>query len=183
MAGLLIFILLSFALFYYLTRIVWVRIIKGEEFIIELHLPIFAVYLIKRKDKGDNNKKSKKYRPSILGYIRIITRVLSRINTSRIIIKNIIIPIKTDDFNKTSMLRPIRQHALICSFIAYLRTKVNSLTLENNAINLSPDIKSPHFYLTIKLRLYQLIYGLLSIRHSVNKESKRTKGRNKYVRE
>ena len=61
MAGLLIFILLSFALFYYLTRIVWVRIIKGEEFIIELHLPIFAIYLIKRKDKGDNNKKAKKW--------------------------------------------------------------------------------------------------------------------------
>lgn len=184
MAGLFIFLLLSFLLFYILTRVTWVRIIKGESFKAEIHLPIFSIHLIKRDDNGDNKKKtSEKDKPLFFGYIRIITGVVARMKNAKIEVKKILLPVNTEDFDKSAILRPLRQHALICAFIAYLRTKTEKLTLDDNAITLSPDIDVLHCYVTIKLRLYQLIHGLLSVRHSIYEEKKRTKGERRNVRE
>ena len=185
MAWLLIFLLTIFILFYFVTRIVWVRIIKGDIFKAEIHLPIFAIHLIKSDDSGDNKKQPDKQqdKPSALGYIRIITGIVEKIKDSKIEVKRVIIPIKTDNFNKSAILRPIRQHAFICAFIAYLRTKTEKLIIEDNAITLSPDIGVIHFYITIKLRLYQLIQALIWIWHSINEERKRNKGDRRNVRE
>jgi len=182
MTGLLIFILLSFVLFYFFTRIVWIRIIRGEKIKIEIHLPIFALHLIKGDDSGDNKEK-KPEKISGIGYFRIITGVIARIKDATIEIKKIIIPIKTENFNKSAITRPIRQHALICAFIAYLRTKTRNIVVEDNAITLSPDVNVLHCYVTIKLRLYQFIHGLITVWHSTNEEKKRTKGERKNVRE
>ena len=185
MVGLLIFLLLSFALFYFLTCIVWVRIIKGERFKVEIHMPIFAIHLIKKGNNGDNNKKPMKERdnPQLFGYLRIIAEVVARMKKARIVVKSIILPIKTEDFDQNAILKPLRQQALLCAFIAYLRTKTENLTLLDNAITLSPDINVLHCYITVKLRLYQLMHGLLSVGHSIYEEKKRTKGERKHVRE
>lgn len=185
MGWLFVILLLFFALFYFLTRIVWVRIIKGEKFKVEIHLPIFAIHLIKKGDNGDNKKKPIKERdkPLFFGYLRIITGVVARMKNARILVNGIILPIKTDSFDKSSILRPLRQQALLCAFIAYLRTKTEKITLVDNAITLSPDINVFHCYVTIELRLYQLIHGLLSVRHSINEEKERTKGERKHARE
>ena len=185
MAWVLIFLLILFLLFYFLTQIVWVRIIKGEGFKVEIHLPIFAIHLIKSDDNGDNKEKpsKEKDKPLFFGYIRIITGIVDRIKNAKIEVKKIILPVKGEDFDKSAILRPLRQHALICAFIAYLRTKTENLKVEDNAITLSPDVNVLHCYVTIKLRLYQLIHGLLSLRHSINEERKRTKRERRNVRE
>ena len=185
MVGSLIFLLLSFALFYSLTRVVWVRIIKGESLKIEIHMPIFAIHLIKSSNTGDNNKKPTKERdsPQFFGYFRIITGIVARIKNARIVVKSIMLPIKTNDFDQNAILKPLRQQALLYATVAYLRTKTENLTLLDNAITLSPDINALHCYVTVKLRLYQLIHCLLSIRHSIYEEKKRTRGERKHVRE
>ena len=79
-------------------------------------------------------------------------------------------------------MRPLRQYAVICAFIAYLRTKTEKLTLEDNAIILSPDNTVVHCYITIKLRLYQLIVAIISLWHNMNIERKRNKGDRRNVR-
>ena len=183
MAGLLIFLLASFLLFYYLTRIVWVRIIKAEKFKIEIHLPILSLHFTKKSKTGDENQKKKRNTPSFFGYFRIITGVAERIKDSKIIVKQIVLPIKSEDFDKSAILRPLRQQALICAFIAYMRTKAKTIILKDDAITLSPDVQALQCYITVKLRLYQLIYGLLSVRHAIYEENKREKGERKHVRE
>ena len=185
MAGILIFLLMSFVLFFLLTRIVWVRIIKGDGFKIEIHLPILALNFIKRSDDEDTSSTRSKSddKPSLFGYLRIITGIVDRISGAEISVKAIVLPIKTEDFNKSSILRPLRQQALLYTLIAYLKTKTEKLTLEDNAIILSPDVNVLHCYVTVKIRLYQLIYGLLSVRHAIYEEKKRTKGEGRRVRE
>lgn len=177
MTGLLIFLLFSFLLFYILTRRTWVRIIKGDGLKVEIHLPIFAMHIVHKSDDGDKRKKSKDKNEKIsyLGYFRIISGVVARIKNARIIVKKIILPIESRDFDKSAIMRPLRQHALICAFIAYLRTKAEKIILEDNAITLSPDIDVLHCYVTVKLRLYELIHGLLSVRHSIYEEKKRAR--------
>ena len=173
MAWVFIFLLIAFIFLYSLTRIVWVRLIKEESFKAEIHLPIFAIVLIKKDDNGDNVTNNG---PSPMGYIRIITDIIDKMNKSNIKVNKVIIPIKTDNFTKSVILRPIRQHAIICALIAYLRTKTRKLTIEDNAITLSPDINVTHFYITIKLRLFQLIRALISLWRDINQERKKKNG-------
>lgn len=175
MAWVLIFLLFLFLIFYISTQIVWVKIIKEKELKLEIHLPILAIHLIKSKDSGDNKKKDKKanVNPSLSGYLRITTDSINQLNNAKIEINRILLPISTEDFNKSAILRPLRQHILICSLIAYIRTKSKKFILEDNAIILSPDVDVIHLQLTLKLRLYQLIQGLLSIRRSICEERKR----------
>ena len=185
MAGILVFLLLSFVVFYILTSVTWVRVIKGEIFKIEIHLPLFALHLIWKNDNGDKRKKSgdKDEKISYIGYFRIITGIVARMKNAIITVKSIKLPIKTDDFDKSAILKPLRQQALLYAFVAYLRTKTEKLTLEDNAITLSPDIDVLHCYVTFKLRLYELIHGLLSVRHSINEEKKRKKDEGRHARE
>lgn len=173
MAGIIIFLLISFLLFFILTRKVWVTIIKDKTLKVEIHLPIFALHLTKSND-GDKRKKSDmNEKISYLGYFRIITCVVARLKKTEIIVKKVILPVKTEDFDKSALIRPLRQHAFICAFVAYLRTKTEKLTLEDNAIILSPDTDVLHCYVTLKLRLYEFIHGLLAVMHSIFEEKRR----------
>ena len=169
-----ILLLVCFCLFYYLTRFVWVKIIKDEQFKVEIHLPIFAVHLVKKDDQGDDT--DKKDNPMFFGYIRIITGAVSRLKQAIIEIDKIKLPINNKDFEKASILKPMRQSAYVYAFVAYMRTKAKKLILSDNAITLSPDVNALQCYVTVKLRLYQLIYALISIMHSIYEEkSKRRK--------
>ena len=141
---------------------------------IEIHLPIFALHLIKR-DADHNYQKKNTKEISYHGYFRIIKSALEKINNTEIIVNKVIIPIKSNEFDKSDIIRPLRQHALICAFFAYLRTKTQKLILSDNAIALSPDVDKFHFHAILKLRLYKLIYGLISVSHSINEEKKRAR--------
>lgn len=176
MAGILILLLASFILFFVLSRMVLVRIIKGDGFKIEIHLPILALHLINRnEDKSSKNKKSK-ISLSPIGYIRIITNVADRLKGTEISVKTIALPIKAKKFSKAAILRPLRQQAAIYTLIAYLRTKAEKLVLDDNTIILSPDIDVLHCYVTLKIRLYRLIYSLITVMHDIRKEKKRRRG-------
>ena len=176
MAGVQICLILSFIFFYVLTRNVWVRIVKKENLRIELHLPLLSLHFTNTK-----NGKKKGSSISKAAYLRIARDAISRIKRSEIYITRIALPYQASDFDGLSTLRPFGLQGIAYTAIAYLRARTKSLVLSNNAIISSPDITELQFHITIKLYLYQLIYAIVTLRLSVNKEKKR--GKKKHVGE
>jgi hypothetical protein len=165
-----------------ITRTVWVRIIKEECFKLELHLPLLALKLsFPKEEKKKSKSKEKIDKISARAYLRIFGNTLERLRHSRVIIKRVILPLKLDDFSSMTLVTPFAYQGLIYAAIAYLRTKTEKLTILDNAIISSPDTKEIQFYLTVKLRLYQLIYALLTVKRGIDEE-KRAR-RLKYVGE
>ena len=170
MAGIFILILLSFALFYFLTRTIWVRIIKDENFKIEIHLPLLSLHFTNESRKKSNKKTGRKI--NFIDYYRIITDIVEKTKNCDVVIDRITLPIKPEKFSTSTLLLPMGQRALICSVVTYLGSKIRSLTVQDNAITLSPDIQKLHFYLTVKLRLFQMIYTILFIRSRLKHEKR-----------
>ena len=180
MAGIFVLTLLSFLLFYLLTRICWVRIIKSEGFKIEIHLPILSLHLINKSGDKENPKNKEKI--SFFGYFRIITDIIEKLYDCDLVIDRITLPVKSEGFSTTALLLPIGQRALVCSLVAYIGGKIKSLSVQDNAITLSPDIQNIHFNLTVKIRLFKLIYTFLFLRHRLKQENTRVKDKG-YARE
>ena len=78
-------------------------------------------------------------------------------------------------FDSSTLVKPFAYQGLIYAIIAYLKTKVQNTKLSNNAITSSPDISETQFYITVKLRLFQLIYALTTFRQGVKEEKKARK--------
>ena len=173
MAEVQIGLIFVFLIFYALTQIVWVRVIKKEKIIFELHLPLLAIVI-----SDTNTSKKSTVKLGVRSYIRIIFDVLSRFKRCEVIIQNIHLPAKTTEFGISSLVKPFGQQGLIYATIAYLRTLVQRIRLSDNAIISSPDIRQTQFYITVKIRLFQLIYALVTIRKGVNKEKEAKRKRN-----
>ena len=184
MAGVLIGLILLFLLFFILTRMVLVRVIKGEYLEVQFHLPLLALFLSnadKKKDgelteKEVRREKEKDPRLSARAYIRVVAGTLARVKDCELTVKRVILPCKTDNFGSFTLVNPFGYQGLIYAVIAYLQTKAKRLVLEDNAIISSPDVTVTHFYLTVKLRLFQLIHALLTLRRGINEEKRRAKG-------
>lgn len=173
MAGVLIGIILSFLLFFIVTRTVWVRVIKEQMSKVEIHLPLLALQL----RFGNNDRRGRKKEKSKLGarsYIKIISGTISRIKGCELVIKRVAIPCKINSFGAATLLSPFGYQSLVYAAIAYLKTKTQRLAIEDNAIISSPDISETQFYFTVKLRLYQLLYALITIKRGVEKEKLRS---------
>ena len=179
-----IWLIISFLILFVLSRTVWVRIIKEEQFRVELHLPLIAVHLIddkkKEKEKGGKGK-DKADKISSRAYIRIFGNTLEHIRKSTVIVKRVALPLKLADFDAMTLVTPFAYQGVIYTIIAYLKTKTDRLILLDNAVISSSDINSLQFYVTVKLRLYQLIYALLTVKKGIEKEKKAR--RIKYVGE
>ena len=184
-----IWLIISFLILFVLSRIVWIRIIKDDKFKIELHLPLLAICLTensekqkkkKRKNK-DERKKEKIEKISARAYIRIFGNTIERIQKSTVVVKRVILPLGLNGFDTMTLVTPFAYQGLIYTIIAYLKTKTDRLILEDNAVISSPDVKKIQFYVTVKLRLYQLIYALLTFKRGIEEE-KRAR-RIKYVGE
>ena len=169
MAEVQIGLILIFLFFFVLTRRVWVRIIKEKVLRIEIHLPLLALYLY-----GDKNKKKKKEteKLSARAYIRIIAGTLKRTKNCEVEIKKVVLPCKVDSFGTMTLVKPFGYQGVIYAAVAYLKTKAKELTLCNNAIISSPDVTETQFYVTVKLRLFELIYALLTFRRGVYEEKR-----------
>ena len=170
MAGVQIGLILSFLLFYVLTRTVWVRIIKEEIFRIEIHLPLLALYLGSNKEKKKTKKETDKL--SARAYIRVIAGTLSRVKDCEVNVKHITLPCKTDKFDAMTLVRPFVYQGLVYAVAAYLKTKAQKLLLSDNAIISSPDITEIQYYVTVKLKLFNLIYALFTVRRGLYEEKR-----------
>ena len=179
MAKVQIGLIISFLIFFVLSRTVWVRIIKDDKFKIELHLPLLALCLSqngedkkkKRKSKEEIKQKQAK-RLSPRAYLRVFGNTLERIRRSTIIVKRVILPFNINGFDTMTLVTPFAYQGIIYTVIAYLKTKTDRLIIEDNAVISSPDVKKIHFYVTVKLRLYQLIYALLTFKRGVEEEKR-----------
>ena len=171
-----IWLIISFLILFVLSRTVWVRIIKEEKFSFELHLPLLALCITedRRKDekKKDINKKNKADKISTRAYIRIFSSALERIRKSTVIVKRVILPLNLSNFDSMTLVTPFAYQGLVYTIIAYLKTKTDKLIIEDNAIISSPDISKIQFYITVKLRLYQLIYALLTVKRGIEEEKR-----------
>ena len=179
MAEVQIILIFSFLCFFILTRMVWVRIIKREVLKIEIHLPLLAIHLIFPKSK--KAKKTETERIGTRAYIKIIAGTLKRVWDCEINIMEISLPCNNDSFSGLTLVKPFGYQGLIYAAVAYLKTKAKHLTLEDNAIISSPDVTEAQYYVTVKLRLFKLIYALLTFRRGIYEE-KRAR-RIKYVGE
>ncbi len=171
MAGVLIGLILSFLFFFVLTRTVWLRIIKEKQTRVQLHLPLLSIQFggdSKRKDKKEKNKQL-----SARAYIRVAAGTLARTKDCELVIKRVVLPCRTESFGTLTLVTPFGYQGLIYAIIAYLKTKTRRLALEDNAIISSPDVNEIQYYITAKLRLYQLIYAYLTFKRGVNEEKKR----------
>lgn len=179
MAEVQIILIFSFLCFFILTRVVWVRIVKREVLKIEIHLPLLAIHLIfPIKEKS---KKNQAERISARAYSKIVAATLKRVWDCKIVIKEINLPCKTNSFSGLTLVKPFGYQGLIYAAIAYLKTRAKHITLEDNAIISSPDITETQYYVTVKIRLFKLIYALLTFRRGIYEE-KRAR-RLKYVGE
>lgn len=168
-----ILLIVSFLIFFVITRTVWVRIIKEKAFKIELHLPLLALKLSFGKEiKKDKKSKKKEDKLGPKAYLHIFGDTLSKLKESRVVIKRVALPFRLDDFNSMTLITPFAYQGIVFAAIAYLRTKTKKLTIENNAIISSPNVTEIQFYLTIKLRLYQLIYALLTAKRGIEEEKR-----------
>lgn len=179
MAEVQIILILLFLLFFILTRRVWVRVIKKELLRIEIHLPLLALILIGKKDKDKKSKESEKL--SARAYIRVIAGTLAKVKDCELNVREVTLPCKTNSFDGFTLVKPFGYQGLIYAVVAYLQTKAKKLTLSDNAIISSPDVTAIQYYVTVKIRLFQLIYALLAFRRGIYEE-KRAR-RIKYVRE
>lgn len=174
MAVIFISILTIFLLFYILTRVIWIRIVSEERIKLEIHLPILSIKIVNDTDGGNAKKKPRENEHlSIVAYIRIISAVIQKIHTSRIEINRIAIPLDKQKLTKGNFFGPIGYQYAIFGVIAYLNTKTEKLTIEDNAIILSPDIKKAQFYITVKPRMYELIFALITYKIQLYREKKR----------
>ena len=176
MAVIFIFIIILFLIFYVLTRVIWVRVICEDKVIIELHLPILSLKISNDPDGGKKEQQeSKKKKLSKAATIRIISAVIKRVKTSKIEIKKIKIPFDKQKLLRGNFFGPIGYQYAIFAVVAYLSTKTEKLTIEDNAITLSPDIKRAQFYITVKPRMYEFISALIAYKIQHYKEIKTAK--------
>lgn len=172
MAGILIFLILSFMIAFILTRISWINVINGEFLRIEFHMPIFALILTKKNKSKAEKKKAKVKDLSALTYVRIIVKLLKRFDKSEIIIKKIIPPEKAREFTYSTLTKPYGYQSLIYAIIAYLETKVEKLSLKENAVSFIPGNSLFQCDITVKARLYELIIGVFCLYRSIKKEKR-----------
>ena len=177
MAGVFIGLILSFLFFFILTRVVWVRVIKENDLRIQLHMPLLALHLKSDSKKEKTNLKDKKQeiKLSTRAYFRVIAGTLARTERCEVLVKRIILPCKANAFDGFTLVRPFGYQGLIYAAIAYLKTKAKHLALEDNAIISSPDVTEAQYYVTVKLRLYELICALLAYKRGINEEKKRAR--------
>ena len=168
-------LLFAFIIFFIITREIFIKIIKSDDLKVEIHLPIFSICLINSSKKENTNYREKS--PSIFWYVSFISDMASRIEDLAIGVDKVIIPLGGDEFNHSDFIRSLRYQTIIYTFIGYLKAKIPDIYIKENAITLSSDVKYFCFDITVKLRLFQLISGLISFytQYTHRKEAKREK--------
>ncbi len=172
MAGIFIFLILSFMIAFILTREVWVRVKNGEFLRIEFHLPIFALILTKKNKSKAEKRRSKEKSLSATTYIRIIIKTLKRFEKCELIVEKISPPQKLREFDYSTLTKPYGYQSLIYAIIAYLETKVEKLTLKENAVTFIPGNSLFLCDITIKSTLFEIAFGAFCLYKNIRKEKR-----------
>ena len=148
-----ILLILSFLIFFVITRKSTIRLIKEENLRIEFHMQIIAFVISPR---GRQREKGRKRKTSSRHYILAALRRLIR--HSEVIIYKLQVPFA--EVWENSIMAAVRRRILSATVISYLETMAEKIYLSDNAINLSPDLSTLQYDISIKTRLYQILYNL-----------------------
>ena len=161
-----IFLILSFLLFFILTRYVWIYVIKDDGFKIELHLPIFA--LILDINVNGEKEKSKSTSKNTLKAIRLI---INRLRMCYVRIKSISLPKKEYD-GASIFTRPYTYTAILYALCALVESKSRGIIIEDRAIDFS-DTKKIKCNITVYTRLYYFIISAFTMYLNLKRENKK----------
>ena len=157
-----ILLILSFLLFFVITRKATIRLTKEENLRIEFHMQIIALVISPGgRQKGKGRKKSASRR-SILAALRRL------IKHSNVIIYKLYVPFA--EIRENSITASVRRRILSAMVISYLETMAERIYLADNAIILSPDLSSLQYDLSIESRLYLILYNLGELAFHILKE-------------
>lgn len=158
-----ILLILSFLLFFVITRKATIRLIKEENLRIEFHMQIIALVISPRGRQRANERQKKSYsRRNILAALRRL------IKHSNVIIYKLYVPFA--EIRENSITAAVRRRILSAMIISYLETMAKRIYLSDNAIILSPDLSSLQYDLSIESRLYLILYNLGGLAFHILKE-------------
>ena len=175
--GILIFLLLAFLVLYILNAPIMLNVKNDESLKIEIHFPIFALHLTKRKADSEKSKEKSQKSLSALAYISIISKTLKRFGECGLIIRRIVPPQRIKKFTYSTLVIPYGYQSLIYSLIAYLRTNMKSLVLLPGAVEFIPDNETFILDLTLSGRLYRIAYGAFCLYKNIRKEKRLSFGK------
>lgn len=167
MGGISILLILSFLLFFILTRCVWIYVIKDDVLKIELHLPILALSF----DFSDKNKKGKKKKANQKSGFKLFKLIIDRIEMCSVHIKSISLP--KGEYSGTSYFtRPYTYTAVLYGAIALLASKAGKVKIDDNAVIFS-DTKKFKCNITVYTKLYYLIISAFAMYLNLKRENKK----------
>ena len=158
-----ILLILSFLLFFVITRKATIRLVKEENLRIECHMQIFALVISpKGRQRDKSQKKKTASRRSILAALRRL------IKHSKVVIYKLHVPFA--EIRENSITAAVRRQILSAMIISYLETVAEKIYLSDNAIILSPDLSSLQYDISIESRLYLILYNLGGLAFHILKE-------------
>ena len=154
MATISILLILSFTLCFIFTRDSIIRLRKEEGLRVEIHLQLIA-FVINPQKKEKPSEKGKSETKKIV--LKAVRQLLKR---SQVRLTRLAIPCPREDASVTGLAR---YRILSAAAISYVETLSNQFILCDNAIILSPDLSSIQYDVSIKCRLYQIVYTLIKL--------------------
>ncbi len=169
MVGISVFLLMSFCLLFIFTRKIWIKVVRGDGFKLELHMPIVAVILSRRQEKKPDKKRrtgGEGHNLQTSEYLRIISSLMRIVEHSEVEITKI--AVSSSGRENFYVYLPF-----IYSFVAYFKTKSKKITLSDDAIILSPDKKGFLLEFTMKTELYRFLFSIVTLYFDIMKEKRR----------
>ena len=154
MQAILLFLLISFTLFYIFTRNCLVKIKKTDKTKVEIHLQILAYIILPKRRSGDPRTDEAKSETRRI----LLTAVKGLLKGSTVIVHSLKIPYAD---RQASVVKMTRFRIYIAALLSYIESVSHNFVICDNALTLSPDLNSIQYDLCIKCRLYQLIYNLI----------------------
>ena len=169
MVGISVFMLTSFCVIFIFTRTVWIKVIRSDGFKLELHMPILAIEFSRRQKKPPKKKRrggGKGYNLESSAYLRIVSSLMRIIEHSRVKVTKI--SVSSSGGENLYLYFPF-----IYSFLAYFKTKAKKITINDDAIILSPDNQGFLLELTVKVELYRFLFSIVTLFYDIKKQKRR----------
>ncbi len=163
-------ILISLALiFFILTRTTYVYIKYEKEFSLEFHFVIFSF-------TQKFNKKSKNKGPAPLFYTSLIRHLNKLLNVSEVKVMQVCISpsSKTDSYERLFPI-PYGIGALFSAIFAYFKQNTKKITIEDNAVILTPSSTETKIEFRLYTELYNLLILLIKVTFDLIKYRKKRK--------
>ncbi len=155
--------------FFILTRTAYIYIKYKREFCLEFHFVIFSFAL--KTDERDRSSESLK----LAFYSSLLKRLSRLIKRSEVRVMRLSLKNQSSDKAELTFPFPYGLGALISMLIAYFENNSKKLTIEDNAIILTPDTSDTEIELRLYTELFNIITALVLLTFDLYKNRKKRK--------